>query len=136
MFRSRAHPRCRRRTPTTSSTFAIPTASHVPMLFSAPRSSRASYSGNKNLFPRKLIISFLHISSLFNRGFRQHHIVFLHGVTQRAMRTALANFTVDWFETEPNPPNGSVLIMRRSSEKDSGQRWTEQWCHLLHFASP
>ena len=67
-------------------------------------------------------------TSKFFRGSRQHHIVFLHGVTQRAMRCTLANLTVDWFESEPNPPNGSVLIMRRSSDRDSGQRWSEQWC--------
>jgi hypothetical protein len=71
-----------------------------------------------------------------HRGYRQHHIVFLHGVTQRAMRCALANLTVDWFESEPNPPNGSVLVMRRSSERDSGQRWSEQWSRLLHFHLP
>jgi hypothetical protein len=63
----------------------------------------------------------------FIRGFRQHHIVFLHGVTQRAMRFSLANLPVSWFEAQPNPPNGSVLIMKRNSEKDSGQRWSEQW---------
>ena len=68
-----------------------------------------------------------HAHSIFIRGFRQHHIVFLHGVTQRAMRFALANLPVSWFESEPNPPNGSVLLMKRNSEKDSGQRWSEQW---------
>ena len=67
------------------------------------------------------------VDSIFLRGSRQHHIVFLHGVTQRALRCSLANLTVHWFESEPNPPNGSVLVMRRNSDRDTGQRWSEQW---------
>ncbi|HSN97879.1 MAG TPA: phosphoglycerate mutase family protein [Candidatus Nanopelagicales bacterium] len=45
-----------------------------------------------------------------------HHLVFLHGVTQRAFRMAWLNRTVDWFEEEPNPPNVSVLMIQRDAE--------------------
>lgn len=123
--RALRHPLCRPRMPTTSSTFAIPMASREPMLCSALHYSPASYSGKLQTSRTQSIGV---IDPIANRGFRQHHIVFLHGVTQRAMRCTLANLTVDWFESEPNPPNGSVLIMRRSSDRDSGQRWSEQWC--------
>ncbi|HSN98374.1 MAG TPA: histidine phosphatase family protein [Candidatus Nanopelagicales bacterium] len=51
-----------------------------------------------------------------HRSRYEHHVVFLHGVTQRAFRMAWLNRTVDWFEEEPNPPNGSVLMIRRDAE--------------------
>jgi broad specificity phosphatase PhoE len=50
-----------------------------------------------------------------------HHIVFLHGVTQRAFRMAWCNRAVEWFELEPNPRNASVLLLRR----DVGQSWCD-----------
>jgi broad specificity phosphatase PhoE len=34
-----------------------------------------------------------------------HHLVFLHGVSQRALRMAWFNRPVEWFESEPNPRN-------------------------------
>jgi broad specificity phosphatase PhoE len=52
-----------------------------------------------------------------------HHIVFLHGVTQRAFRMAWLNLSVDWFEEEPNPPNASVLLLYRGEDR----RWTERY---------
>lgn len=52
-----------------------------------------------------------------------HHLVFLHGVTQRAFRMAWLNRSVDWFEEEPNPPNGSVLMIRRDAEGFWGDRY-------------
>jgi 2,3-bisphosphoglycerate-dependent phosphoglycerate mutase len=51
------------------------------------------------------------------------HLVFLHGVTQRAFRMAWLNRPVDWFEDEPNPSNASVLLIRRDSER----RWIERY---------
>jgi broad specificity phosphatase PhoE len=53
-----------------------------------------------------------------------HHIVFLHGVTQRAFRMAWLDRSVDWFEEEPNPANGSVLHLFR--EPTAG-RWLERY---------
>jgi len=52
-----------------------------------------------------------------------HHIVFLHGVSQRAFRMAWRNLPVDWFEEEPNPGNASVLLIRR----DATGAWHEQY---------
>jgi broad specificity phosphatase PhoE len=52
-----------------------------------------------------------------------HHVVFLHGVTQRAFRMAWLNLSVDWFEEEPNPPNASVLMLHRDAE----DRWVERY---------
>jgi broad specificity phosphatase PhoE len=49
------------------------------------------------------------------------HVIFLHGVTQRAFRMAWMNLPVEWFETEPNPTNASVLRIAR--EPDG--RWAE-----------
>ena len=54
----------------------------------------------------------------------EHHVVFLHGVTQRAFRMAWLNLTPAWFEKEPNPPNASALLLRRDS--DEGY-WEETW---------
>jgi broad specificity phosphatase PhoE len=52
-----------------------------------------------------------------------HHVVFLHGVTQRAFRMAWFNRGPVWFETEPNPRNGSVLQIYR----DGTCQWQERW---------
>ena len=50
-----------------------------------------------------------------------HHLVFLHGVTQRAFRMGWLNRSVEWFEAEPNAPNASVLVIRR----DADQWWRD-----------
>jgi broad specificity phosphatase PhoE len=50
-----------------------------------------------------------------HRSDYKHHLVFLHGVSQRAFRMAWRNLPVDWFEDEPNPPNASVLVMTRNA---------------------
>jgi broad specificity phosphatase PhoE len=52
------------------------------------------------------------------------HVVFMHGVTQRAFRMAWLNRSVEWFEEEPNPPNASVLAITR--DPDSGQ-WVDRY---------
>ncbi len=66
-------------------------------------------------------------SSIFigkvHRSRYPHHVVFLHGVTQRAFRMAWLNLSVDWFEEEPNPPNASVLLIRRGEDG----RWAERY---------
>lgn len=51
-----------------------------------------------------------------------HHIVFLHGVTQRAFRMAWFNRSVDWFEEEPNARNASMVLIRRGADG----HWAEQ----------
>ncbi len=52
-----------------------------------------------------------------------HHLVFLHGVSQRAFRMAWCNRDVDWFEEEPNPGNATVLLIRR----DAKGAWHEEY---------
>lgn len=52
-----------------------------------------------------------------------HHLVFLHGVSQRAFRMAWCNLDVDWFEEEPNPGNATVLLIRR----DANGAWHEEY---------
>jgi broad specificity phosphatase PhoE len=52
----------------------------------------------------------------------KHHVIFLHGVTQRAFRMAWFNGSSEWFETEPNPPNASVLVLSRDHER----KWVER----------
>lgn len=52
------------------------------------------------------------------------HIVFLHGVTQRAFRMAWMNRSVDWFEAEQNPSNASLLMIERDVET---QRWADRY---------
>jgi 2,3-bisphosphoglycerate-dependent phosphoglycerate mutase len=52
-----------------------------------------------------------------------HHLVFLHGVTQRAFRMAWFDHPPEWFETEPNPKTASVLLIRR----DETGRWMEHY---------
>jgi 2,3-bisphosphoglycerate-dependent phosphoglycerate mutase len=53
-----------------------------------------------------------------------HHLVFLHGVTQRAFRMAWLNRSPAWFEHEQNPPNASVLRVHRD---DPCGMWGEEW---------
>lgn len=52
-----------------------------------------------------------------------HHLVFLHGVSQRAFRMAWMNLPVDWFEEEPNPANASVLVIQR----DASGAWRDRY---------
>ena len=52
-----------------------------------------------------------------------HHLVFLHGVSQRAFRMAWMNLPVDWFEEEPNPANASVLVIQR----DAAGAWKDRY---------
>jgi broad specificity phosphatase PhoE len=61
--------------------------------------------------------------SKMHRSHYRQHLVFLHGVTQRALRMAWFDRAPDWFETEPNPPNASVLMIAR----DEGGRWSERY---------
>jgi broad specificity phosphatase PhoE len=58
-----------------------------------------------------------------HRSHYRHHLIFLHGVTQRALRMAWFDRAPDWFETEPNPPNASVLLITR----DGDGHWTERY---------
>jgi 2,3-bisphosphoglycerate-dependent phosphoglycerate mutase len=58
-----------------------------------------------------------------HRSRHPHHIVFLHGVTQRAFRMSWLDLGVDWFEEEPNPPNASILLIKRDAE----QFWRERY---------
>ena len=52
------------------------------------------------------------------------HLIFLHGVTQRAFRMAWMNRSVEWFEAETNPRNASVLLVERDAET---QRWSDRY---------
>jgi broad specificity phosphatase PhoE len=61
--------------------------------------------------------------SKIHRSRYPHHVVTLHGVTQRALRMSWLDRSVDWFEEEPNPANGSVLLLRR----DASDRWVERY---------
>jgi broad specificity phosphatase PhoE len=58
-----------------------------------------------------------------HRSDYESHIVFLHGVTQRAFRMAWMNLAVDWFEEEPNPSNASVLLIQR----DASGVWRDRY---------
>ena len=64
------------------------------------------------------------LGKLHRSRFR-HHLVFLHGVTQRALRMAWFNHSVEWFEDEPNPGNCSILMMRRDPNRKD--QWMEQY---------
>ncbi len=64
----------------------------------------------------------LFIGKLHRSQFR-NHIITSHGVTQRALRMSWHNRSVDWFESERNPVNASVLVIRRGA--DGG--WTEEY---------
>jgi hypothetical protein len=59
-------------------------------------------------------------------------------VTQRALRMTFFNRTVEWFEREPNPLNGSVIHMKRNLEKVHGPRWSEYYLYdgQGRFVSP
>jgi broad specificity phosphatase PhoE len=61
--------------------------------------------------------------SKIHRSRFPHHVVTLHGVTQRALRMSWLDRTVDWFEEEPNPANASVLELYR----DASDRWAERY---------
>lgn len=60
-----------------------------------------------------------------HRSRYQHHLVFLHGVTQRAFRMAWFDRGPEWFEAEPNPTTASVLAIRRGE----GGRWEEEYLY-------
>ena len=62
------------------------------------------------------------LGKLHRTHFR-HHVIFLHGVTQRAFRMAWFNSSSDWFEAEPNPGNASVLVIKRDHE----HKWVESY---------
>jgi 2,3-bisphosphoglycerate-dependent phosphoglycerate mutase len=65
----------------------------------------------------------LFIAKLHRSRF-SHHLVFLHGVTQRAFRMSWFNRPIEWFESEKNPANASVVAIRRG---DDGQWFEESW---------
>ena len=58
-----------------------------------------------------------------HRSDYSNHLIFLHGVSQRAFRMAWMNLPVDWFEDEPNPPNASVLVIQR----DGSGTWKDRY---------
>lgn len=60
-----------------------------------------------------------------HRTHYDHHLVFLHGVTQRAFRMAWFDRPPQWFETEPNPRTASVLLIRRDAEGWWQERYLE-----------
>jgi broad specificity phosphatase PhoE len=57
-----------------------------------------------------------------HRSDYRHHVVFLHGVTQRAFRMAWFDRSPEWFEQEPNPRNASLMIVARGPDG----RWVER----------
>ena len=60
-----------------------------------------------------------------HRSRYQQHLIFLHGVSQRALRMAWFNYPVEWFESEPNPRNCEAVQFVRVADpvKD---RWREE----------
>jgi broad specificity phosphatase PhoE len=62
------------------------------------------------------------VISKMQRSRYPHHIVFLHGVTQRAFRMHWFDRSPDWFEEEPNPANASVTLI----ERDGRGRWVDR----------
>ena len=56
----------------------------------------------------------------------RHHVIFLHGVTQRAFRMSWFDRTPEWFEQEPNPTNASLVVIARGPDG----RWTERRAEL------
>ncbi len=60
--------------------------------------------------------------SKMQRSRYPHHIVFLHGVTQRAFRMIWFDRSPDWFEEEPNPANASVTLI----DRDGRGRWIDR----------
>jgi broad specificity phosphatase PhoE len=65
-----------------------------------------------------------------HRSRYHNHLIFLHGVTQRALRMAWFDRLPEWFETEPNPTNTSVLLI----DRDEQGRWQERYLFRLLFA--
>jgi broad specificity phosphatase PhoE len=57
-----------------------------------------------------------------------HHVLFVHGITQRAFRMAWFDRTIDWMEKEPNPPNASLLAITRT---DDGEDWQDRYLAVL-----
>ena len=60
-----------------------------------------------------------------HRSRYHNHIVFLHGVTQRAFRMAWFDRGPEWFEAEPNPTTASVLSIQR----DAKGEWQEEYLY-------
>lgn len=58
-----------------------------------------------------------------HRSSFETHVISLHGVTQRALRMSWFNYPVTWFEHEPNPKNGSVVLI----ERDKNGAWHERY---------
>lgn len=58
-----------------------------------------------------------------HRSRYRNHLVFLHGVTQRAFRMAWFDRLPEWFETESNPTTASVLLI----ERDDRGWWQERF---------
>ena len=60
-----------------------------------------------------------------HRSTFRHHVIFLHGVTQRAFRMAWFNYAVEWFEDEPNPANATVLHIARGADGNWHERYVD-----------
>ena len=76
-----------------------------------------------------------------HRSHFANHLIFLHGVTQRAFRMAWLNLSVEWFEGEPNPSNASVLVIRRDPMRGwverclpDGVERASEWIHRIDDA--
>jgi broad specificity phosphatase PhoE len=54
----------------------------------------------------------------------RHHVLFVHGVVQRAIRMVWFDRTIEWMESQPTPANASVLAIRRSRDRKT---WTEDY---------
>jgi 2,3-bisphosphoglycerate-dependent phosphoglycerate mutase len=66
------------------------------------------------------VVSFI---AKIHRSSYPHQLVFLHGVTQRALRMTWFNRSVEWFENEPNPKNASLLQIY----KQPSGAWAERY---------
>ena len=60
-----------------------------------------------------------------HRSRYQQHLIFLHGVSQRALRMAWFNHPVEWFESEPNPRNCEAVRFVRVADQEK-DRWREE----------
>ncbi len=60
-----------------------------------------------------------------HRSTFRHHVIFLHGVTQRAFRMSWFDRAVEWFEDEPNPANATVLHIARDPEGAWRERYLD-----------
>lgn len=88
-------------------------AAHGAFYFRFPfGESRADVVQRTTMFVGKL-----HRSSF------ETHVISLHGVTQRALRMSWFNYAVNWFEHEPNPKNGSVVLI----ERGENGAWQERY---------